>query len=117
MAAVGISSPLPWREPLEAAAALAHAQNGVAILAHPAGMKETLTDAGLAAIDGLEVTHPEMHEGTETNKEHVAIYRRALAVHPAIAAIGSSDFHYFRPLALCRTYLFVREASPDGVLE
>jgi hypothetical protein len=117
MAAVGISRPLPWRQPLEASAALARAQGGVGILAHPGGMKKVLTDAGLSAIDGLEVAHPEVDWDEETKQEHVLVYRRALALHPTVAAIGSSDFHYLRPIGLGRTYLFVRDVSADGVLD
>jgi hypothetical protein len=40
-----------------------------------------------------------------------------LVAHPSIAAIGSTDFHTWAPVGLCRTYVFVRAATESGVLE
>ena len=39
-------------------------------------------------------------------------------MNPRVSPIGSSDFHATTPaLAWCRTFVFARERSADGVLE
>ena len=118
-ALVGISAAVWWRQPIAASAAAAHAQGGVAILAHPTGkaLKRVLDDQGLRALDGIEVAHPSKDLNLGKRDEMGDVYRRALGVRPGSAAIGSSDFHYFAPIGLCRTYVFVREATPAGILE
>jgi len=115
MALVGVTVPVDWRQPAAAAAAAAHAQGGVAILAHPAGrpFQRLVTARDLAAVDGLEVAHPE----EETRGKYRQAFTRARAINPGVAAIGSSDFHYFAPIGLCRTYVFVREPGEAGVLD
>lgn len=119
MTLVGLSQTVDWRQPMAASAAAAHAQGAVAILAHPSGqdLARVMTDDGLRGLDGIEVAHPGMETDTHVRAEFLANYRRALAVNPRTAAIGSSDFHYFAPVGVCRTYLFVREASANGILE
>ena len=118
MAIVGIDRPIPWRLRAADAAAAAHAQHGVAILAHPDldTLWQFLTDDDLRAVDGIEFAHPPAGDSPKGLRQLDDFYRHALALKP-VAAIGSSDFHYFGPIGLCRTYLFVREASPAGVLE
>ena len=44
-------------------------------------------------------------------------YQRTLARNPAVAAIGSSDFHTSATMGGCRTYLLVRERSEGGVID
>jgi len=115
MALVGIHETVRWRQRAASAAAAAHAQGAIAILAHPAGMafRRLVTDADLAAVDGIEVAHPE----TLRRQRFRAAYQRALALKPTIAAIGSSDFHYFAPIGLSRTYVFALAATSEGVLD
>lgn len=119
LAVVGLSSTLPWRQSLAEASAAARAQGAVAILAHPSGdaLRDRLTDEGLRSVDGVEVAHPQRETSPEARRDFPKVYRRAQAVHPGVAAIGSSDFHYFGPLGVCRTYVFARERTADGVLE
>jgi hypothetical protein len=95
-----------------------HAQGGVAIAAHPG--KQTwrfMTDADLLALDGVEVEHPMVHVRNETRRELVAFYDRAKAVHPSIAAIGSTDFHQVAPVGLGRTYLLAKAATQTGIVD
>ena len=91
----------------------------MAILAHPMGsnVRRTIRDDDLrsmrrdrsgASADGTRRQRP-ARAGAD--------YARAVGVHPAIAAIGSSDFHYAAPIGHCRTYLFVREPTAEGVLD
>ena len=118
MALVGIARPVPWGDSVEAAAAETHAQGGVAILAHPTAEYAAGVDAGaFRSLDGIEAAHPAMETDARTAAELAAAYARAKAAHPGIAAIGSSDFHYVRPIGLCRTYVFARAATAAGLIE
>ena len=50
-------------------------------------------------------------------RDLAAFYERAKAVHPSIAAIGSTDFHQTAPLGLGRTYLLVKQPTQAGILD
>jgi len=119
LALVGITSVVPWRQPLAGAAAAARMQGGVAILAHPSGdaFRRYITDEALRAVDGVEVAHPVKEISPDARKDLGGIYQRTKALNPTVAAIGSSDFHVFPPIGVCRTYLFVRDRSAGGVFE
>jgi hypothetical protein len=92
-----------------------HAQGGIAIAAHPGNAFAWQDDSALSAIDGTEVAHPEHEE--KYRRQYIETFARARRVNPHIAPIGSSDFHNTPQLGECRTFLFVRERSVDGVLE
>jgi PHP-associated len=117
-AIVGLTAVIPWRQPMAAAVAAAHDQGAVAILAHPSGtaIRRVLSDEGLRAMDGVEVAHAGKTSDRRRD-QYLDVYRHALALDPRSAAIGSSDFHYFGPIGLCRTYVFARERTPAGILE
>jgi hypothetical protein len=118
VAAVGIDRPVDWRGSIEDVAAAIHAQGGVAIGAHPVGVfRKTFDAKAYRALDGIEAAHPEMFGSERLGRDFAEVYRDAVAAHPSIAAIGSSDFHTWAPVGLCRTYLFVRAATREGVLE
>jgi hypothetical protein len=119
LALVGITRTVPWRQSMRQAAAAAHAQGAVAILAHPASdpFRERVTDDDLRAVDGVEIAHPEQELSSSARENLTHVYRRAAALDSGVAAIGSSDFHYFGPIGFCRTYLFVRERTAAGVLD
>src|SRR5262249_50869804 len=59
----------------------------------------------------------EMFETDRLRLELDEAYRAAVLAHPSIAAIGSTDFHTWGPVGFCRTYLFVRAPTEDGVLD
>jgi hypothetical protein len=118
LALIGISTPVPWRQSAAAAAAGAHAQGGIAIAAHPSRRSwPYLTDADLVALDGVEVAHPMILDWPEWRRDLLAFYDRARTVHPSIAAIGSTDFHRLAPVGLGRTYLLVKAATPEAILD
>jgi PHP-associated len=118
VAAIGLERPVPWRGSIVDVAAAIHDQGGVAIGAHPVGpFRTSYHSDALRALDGIEAAHPEMFNSERTHLEFAEVYRDALAAHPGIAAIGSSDFHTWAPLGECRTYLFVRSATIDGVID
>jgi hypothetical protein len=119
LAIVGLTAPIDWRQTAASAAGAAHAQGAVAILAHPSGdaFRRVITDADLRAVDGIEVAHPQKETSKDAPKDFFVVYRRSAAMKPAVAAIGSSDFHYFAPIGLCRTYVFAAAPTPEGVLD
>ena len=115
--AVGIERPVEWNQPARAAIADVHAQGGVAIAAHPLrGFAEGYDDVAVAELDGLEAAHPDAL-ASAIAPQFEEFYQRTLARNPDVAAIGSSDFHTVGPMALCRTFLLVRDRSEAGVIE
>ena len=118
VAAVGIDRPVPWRGSIEDVATVVRERGGVAIGAHPVGEQRHTFDArAFRALDGIEAAHPQMFDTERLHLEFIEVHRAAVAAHPKIAAIGSTDFHTWAPIGLCRTYLFVRAADDAGVLE
>jgi hypothetical protein len=118
LAVVGITHPIPWRQPAAAVAAQAHEQGGIAIAAHPARSSwRFLSDADLVALDGVETAHPMILLHAETRRDFLTFYDRARAVHPSIAAIGSTDFHQVAPVGLGRTYLLATAVTQTAILD
>ncbi len=117
VAAVGIDHRIDWSKSARTVAAAVHAAGGVAIVAHPESRAAQAIDTAFADVDGVESAPPMRHTGERARREVDAAVQRAVAVHPGIAQIGSSDFHYLAPLGLCRTYVFAREATAAGVIE
>lgn len=118
LAVVGTTRTVPWRQPAAAVAAQVHAQGGVAIAAHPG--RESwpfLSDADIRALDGVEAAHPMMHLKVRAREDLLAFSARARALHPSIAAIGSTDFHQVGPIGLGRTYLLAKAATQDAILD
>jgi predicted metal-dependent phosphoesterase TrpH len=110
--AVGIHSTVDWRLDSAGAIAEVHRQGGIAIAAHPLARSARGFDAAMAVLDGSEVLHPLVYSHPETALQLEQFYLRK-----RMTAIGSSDYHGLGPMGLCRTYLFVRENSEQGVLE
>lgn len=118
LAVAGVTMPIDWRQPAASAAAAVHASGAVAIAAHPARRTwRFLDDAALRVLDGVEVAHPMILIWEESRQDLAAFYERATRVHPGIAAIGSTDFHHLAPVGLGRTYVFVRQATQEGILD
>ena len=116
--AVGVRQAVDWRLPLAQMIDAVHAQGGVAIAAHPVKDSWRIADvAALRALDGAEVMHTLVETSSRGRRELLAFYRAAREQNPALAAIGSSDFHAVAPLGGCRTFLLVDEVSERGVLE
>jgi PHP domain-containing protein len=118
LAVIGVTAPIRWRQSAAPAVAAVHAAGGVAIAAHPARSSwRFFDDAAIVALDGVEIAHPITHAREEFRRDLTAFAERAIRVHPSIAVIGSSDFHYMAPLGLGRTYIFARPGSPSGLLD
>jgi hypothetical protein len=118
LVALGITDLIDWRLTARDAIAAIHAQGGVAIAAHPieASWRDHDVEA-LRMLDGAEVAHQSHRQVSLSRDEFLEFFNRARSVNPAIAPIGSSDFHMVAPLGMCRTYLLVRERSTAGVLD
>jgi hypothetical protein len=89
-----------------------HRQGGVAIAAHPGEFFWPGFEPVMDRLDGTEVCHPYSFAYPGAHHELEEFARRADA-----AAIGSSDFHGPGRLGMCRTFVFVREATAAGILE
>ena len=113
MTTIDVRMPVPWRQPPAQAVAAVHAQGGIAIAAHPRSPRPSKwDDAAIDVLDGFEAA-----SSNDMAAENVAFSRRALIRHPTIASIGSSDFHYFAPLGVSRTFVFATERSAAAVLD
>ena len=113
MTTIDVQRPVAWRQSPAHAAAATHAQGGVAIAAHPRSPRRSKwDDEAIDAIDGFEAA-----SSNDSVVENAAFSRRALVRRPSLAAIGASDFHYFAPLGVSRTFVFVTERTPAGVLD
>jgi len=110
--AVGIHTTVDSALPITEQIAEIHRQGGIAIAAHPGKFFWPGFEPVMEQLDGTEVCHPATFDYPQFRPELEEFYRRTGA-----AAIGSSDFHGPGRLGMCRTFLFVREATADGILE
>jgi len=112
--AVGIHRRIGWRLTAIRAIEDVHGQGGVAIAAHPVHEAWPAYDAAgaIRELDGAEVLQPTSFSGQGHARDLHEFFARSGA-----AAIASSDWHGVGPLGLCRTYVFVRDATESGVLE
>ena len=118
MASIGTDGIVDWRQSAASAARAIHARGGIAIAAHPAGRELKGFDAAaIAELDGYEAAHPLIFSFEEGRRDVREFGQRARALKPGIAAIGSTDFHFFAPLGFCRTFVFARERSASAIID
>jgi hypothetical protein len=110
--AVGITETVD--SALDAAAQITeiHRQGGIAIAAHPGPMFWKGFEPVMDRLDGTEICHPAIY----TIEEAQGVFE-GFAQRTSAAAIGSSDFHGFGRLGLCRTFVFARDTSAEAILE
>lgn len=111
--AVGLDRVVDSRLTVAAAADEVHRQGGVAIAAHP--LREFwpgFDEAALARLDGTEVCHPLIYQWPDDQRTF-----EAFAARGSFAAIGSSDFHGFGRLGMCRTFVFARDYSAAAIVD
>ena len=89
-----------------------HRQGGIAIAAHPGEFFWPGFEPVMDRLDGTEICHPYSFAYPDAHPQLEEFARRADAT-----AIGSSDFHGPGRLGMCRTFVFVREATAAGILE
>ena len=99
-----------------------HAQGGVAIAAHPAAQFWKAYEPARAMLDGTEVMHPVAWADASSERgfrwtDMRAFYLRAHEEGLRMTPIGSSDYHAFSPLGLCRTYVFVERDDEQAIVD
>jgi len=113
LVALGIHESIGFDQPAASAIDAVHQQGGVAIAVHPMRSAWTAFDANaMARLDAAEICHPLIYAIDDGQQQ-----LEAFAARGRPAAIGSSDFHGTGRMGLCRTFVFVREASEEGVLD
>ena len=112
MIAAGVREVVDFRKSATDVIEDVHRQGGIAIAAHPFHTHVAGWDAAVRLLDGGEICHPNIfwHQAGQAELEE-------FAARQPMAAIGSSDFHGTGRMGVCRTYVFVREASAQGVLD
>jgi hypothetical protein len=117
--ALGLHDTISGRSPLPAAIAAVHAQGGVAIAAHPVRRFWSLFQASAAELDGAELMHPIVFRRRSSDQgwswQDLVEFYQSVHGRP-FAAIGSSDYHFFKAVGLCRTFIFADGADEDAVL-
>jgi predicted metal-dependent phosphoesterase TrpH len=117
MIAAGIEERVNWKLPAADVLRSVHEQGGVGIAAHPVRrFWPAWNDGALSILDGYERAHPAIEE-EDGGAELAAFDGHVRAVHPHIAAIGSSDFHWGGSIGRNRTYVLARERTAAGVIE
>ena len=115
IAAAGLEERVDWTSAAAAVGAI-HAQNGVAIAAHPSAAYRTgWDDATIALLDGVERAHPRM-ETPPDGSQFAEFDAHAAALKPGIAFIGSSDYHVALTPGFCRTWVLARERSARAIV-
>ena len=118
MIGVGLTERVTWRQSAAEAIAEIHRQGGLAIAAHPNRKYwSTFDEDVMQKLDGTEVMHPVAYTSGERGKEIREFYRRAEASGHNLTAVGSSDYHWFNSLGLCRTFVFVRNNDEREILD
>ena len=112
LVAVGIDRTVDWRLDLLDQIADIHRQGGVAIAAHPGPAYWSGFAPAMQHLDGAEVCHPSIFSVDEAQD----VFARFAARGP-VAAIGSSDFHGFGQMGMCRTFVFASDAGTEAILD
>jgi len=116
--AIGVEQPVDWTHSASDAIDAIHAQGGIAIAAHPAlKFWPAFDGTALQKLDGVERAHASIYQERRVDRQFAIFFNGARAVHPGLAAIGSSDFHVMGYPGICRTYVFAREPSAGGILD
>jgi PHP domain len=118
---VGLTGRVDASAPLADVIAAVHRQGGIAVAAHPVARFQPAFEAELDHLDAAEVMHPLAFGGRGDSAwrwgEMRDFYQRALASGHRLTAVGSSDYHAFSPLGVCRTLVFARDDSAEAVLD
>ncbi len=118
---IGLSQTVHAGDPLPDVLAEIHRQGGVAIAAHPVRRYWGAFNAQIENIDATEVMHPLAfgQRGSDSWRwpDMRDFYEQAKANGHELAAIGSSDYHAFSVLGVCRTLVFVEEPTAAGVID
>ena len=114
---VGLTQRVTWKQSLADSINEIHRQGGVAIAAHPGRKYDQAFEPSINDLDGAEIMHPLAHASSERATELRESYQRGKAASLDLAAVGSSDYHWFNSLGLCRTYVFARNNNEQEILD
>jgi predicted metal-dependent phosphoesterase TrpH len=117
---VGLTERVDASAPLHEVLAAIHRQGGIAIAAHPVRQFWPAFHAELDQIDAAEVMHPMAYRSGSKDwswGDMRDFYVAAVSSGHRLTAVGSSDYHFFSTLGLCRTLVFARDDSPAAVLD
>lgn len=119
ISAVGIESTVDAEQSAAKVIEDIHAQGGIAIANHPESARYTAgyDERALRLLDGFERTHPILYADPMATASFEAFERSLTAVNPAVAFVGSSDFHGGGSPGWCRTYVLARERTAASALE
>ena len=116
--AVGIDKYVSWRQSAAEVIEDIHRQGGVAIAAHPTRrFWPEFNDDVITKLDAAEVVHANAYASNGKSQEMTSFYRQAEQRGHHLTAIGSSDYHWFNSLGICRTYVFVRYNDEAEILD
>ncbi|MFT3771171.1 MAG: CehA/McbA family metallohydrolase [Minicystis sp.] len=117
---VGLRERLDASAPLPEVLAAIHRQGGIAIAAHPVRQYWPAFQAEIDHIDAAEVMHPLAYGGSRNDwswQQMRQFYETVRGEGHKLTAIGSSDYHFFSPLGVCRTLVFAKDDSEASVIE
>jgi hypothetical protein len=115
---LGITKTVSPNQPLENVLADIHAQQGIAIAAHPVEHFWADLLPMRAKFDGAEVMHPIAYSSARAEWRWEDMLKFYDESELPLAAIGSSDYHWGSVLGLCRTLVFVKEpVTESSILE
>ena len=111
--AVGIEKTIDWNQPAASAIDEIHHQGGIAVAAHPVAQYWPAFDANATSrLDGAEVVQPVAWATEEFAEQLRRFYGSA-----RLTALGNSDFHGLGRIGACRTWVFARDATEQGVID
>ena len=117
---VGLTERVDASLPMPEALAAIHRQGGIAIAAHPVRGYWPAFEAELDHLDAAEVMHPLAFGPSGSGWRWLEMrdfYENARASGHRLTAVGSSDYHFFSTLGICRTLVFATDDSDTAVLE
>ena len=115
MIGLGLNQRVTWKQSAAEAIDAIHRQGGVAIAAHPGRKYEQAFGSVIRELDGAEVMHPLVYSSSDREREMRDFSERARASGHVLTAVGSSDYHWFNSLGICRTYVFARNGDETEI--
>lgn len=117
---VGLEERIDASLPLDRVIDEVHRQGGVMIAAHPVKRFWPVLVPARARFDAAEVMHPlafGSRDGGWRWEEMRDYYEDARASGQRLAAVASSDYHFFSPLGVTRTLVFAKSDGEADILD